>query len=176
MIRSFFLSIGFALLRTLELHGQAAIDSAHVFPDPFRQTAVFEFDLPTDDTGSLALFDVTGQSVLTLFGAVLLPAGGYAVDIVGDSLAAGVYSFKLNYGVDQENIVLVVKQCGTTGFAPHGADNGGTFYPNPASNSLTVPVDGAKRIVLTNTQGKTCAVFTTTEQTIALNALNNGGH
>jgi len=169
----FFLSAGLMLLTSFNSQSQITPDSAQVYPNPFCQTATVEFELATHDIISLSLFNAMGQNVQTLLDSTALPSGSYAINVVGDSLPAGMYVLKLEYGDNQQKLLLVLKQCDATGFEVRAVPKI-TFYPNPTFNTVTVPVVGTKDIVVADLTGKICGAFHTDTQTISTSELSNG--
>ena len=72
------------------------------YPNPFNPTTTIGFNLPQRTDVSLEIYNVVGQIVTTLVNESL-PAGNYSVDwsgndISGNSVASGIYFYRLRAG------------------------------------------------------------------------------
>lgn len=169
-------SLGSALLALSQVQAQTGPEDAQVYPNPFCQSATIEFELIAVDTISLNIIDVTGQVVQTFFDSTPLPPGSYLIDITSDTLPAGVYVAKLEYGFGQQINLQVVKQCNVTGAADGLSRNDILAYPNPASNNIFISLDGEKQIVVTNANGRICKSLTTTSNAFSTHDISSGNY
>lgn len=64
------------------------------YPNPFNPVTNIRFDVPTSGNVKLAVYDITGKEVETLFNDKLDP-GSYTADFDASALASGVYFYKL---------------------------------------------------------------------------------
>ncbi len=78
------------------------------YPNPFNSTAVIDFDVPADQSISLAAYNTSGQKVADL-AEEFYPAGRYHVVWQADNLPAGVYFLRLTgeEGVRTMKVALV---------------------------------------------------------------------
>jgi subtilisin family serine protease len=82
-------------------------------PNPFGGTTMLRFDLPKDVHVTLNVYDVRGRLVKSVIDQAL-PAGRYSIgwdgkDTSGDSVASGVYYYKIQAGAwnDTQRVVVV---------------------------------------------------------------------
>lgn len=64
------------------------------YPNPFNPTTTIEFSLPNSSFVTLKIFNILGQEVTTLV-SKKLPAGSYKFSWDGNSLASGIYFYRL---------------------------------------------------------------------------------
>ena len=67
------------------------------YPNPFNQTTVIKYSLQDQDFVTLAIYDIHGRKIQTLF-TEFQGAGGYTVNVAADDLPSGVYFYKLTVG------------------------------------------------------------------------------
>ena len=80
------------------------------YPNPFNPTTVIRFDIPERTQVELVVYDILGRKVKTLIGNEIKNPGRYDVSFNANSLASGVYIYKLtakNYS--QARKMLLVK-------------------------------------------------------------------
>ncbi|HEY3294829.1 MAG TPA: T9SS type A sorting domain-containing protein [bacterium] len=65
------------------------------YPNPFNPTTTIQFDLMSQSTVSLKVFDVLGRQVATLLDQAKLGAGVQMVPFDASSLASGIYFYRL---------------------------------------------------------------------------------
>ncbi|HEY3294828.1 MAG TPA: T9SS type A sorting domain-containing protein [bacterium] len=65
------------------------------YPNPFNPTTTIQFDLMSQSTVSLKVFDVLGRQVATLLDNARLGAGVQLVPFDASSLASGIYLYRL---------------------------------------------------------------------------------
>jgi len=77
-------------------------------PNPFNPRTSISFTLAAEGDVRLDVFDVTGRRVATLVDGVK-SAGRHTVALDGNSLASGVYFYRLNAGgvVQQKKMILL---------------------------------------------------------------------
>ena len=78
------------------------------YPNPFNSTTRITYQLPTESHLDLALYDITGRQVMTLFSGAR-QAGAWSTILDGSNLSSGVYFIKLNSGDLQmsQKVVLI---------------------------------------------------------------------
>jgi len=67
------------------------------YPNPFNPTTVIQYTLASPNAVDLAVFNMLGQRIMTLVGAIQ-PAGYYSVTFDGSNLTSGTYFYVLNAG------------------------------------------------------------------------------
>lgn len=150
------------------------IDSLQISPNPVNGKATIHFEIAQSDTVSLRIFDITGQTVKTFFQKSFLKSGSYDVQLLGDSLVAGIYIVRLDIGASK-NITKKVVNMGTpTGITTNKAVDKVLLFPNPTNNYLTIPLVGNKTIVVKDLQGRELRSFTTEQQLISLSDFSSG--
>jgi hypothetical protein len=77
------------------------------FPNPFNPTTTIRFALRNQSTVDLSLYNILGQSVLTLMNGEL-PAGEYDVTLDATTLPTGVYFYRLTAGAFVQSRKLVI--------------------------------------------------------------------
>ncbi len=78
--------------------------------NPFNPTTIIRFDIPERTNVELSVYNILGQKVKTLINNETRNAGRYEVSFNGNSLASGVYIYKLttqNYS--QARKMLLIK-------------------------------------------------------------------
>lgn len=65
------------------------------YPNPFNPVTTIPFSLLNQNKVSLAVYDVLGKKVLALLSNESLPAGNYEITFDANSLASGVYFYRL---------------------------------------------------------------------------------
>ena len=78
---------------------QQKIGKASIFPNPFSQSTIINYELRMSGYISLELFDMLGNEVSTLVDG-FMPAGRHEARFDGSSLAPGVYFYVLRAGSD----------------------------------------------------------------------------
>ncbi len=81
---------------------------SNAYPNPFNPTTRIDFTLPQAGKAQLTVFDVTGREVATMVNGQI-PAGHHSVIFDGESLASGIYFYKLTAQgfSDTKKMVLV---------------------------------------------------------------------
>jgi phosphatidylserine/phosphatidylglycerophosphate/cardiolipin synthase-like enzyme len=65
------------------------------FPNPFSSNTSIQFDLQSEQTVSLTVFDISGRAVSTLLRNEKFERGQHTVDFDGSKLAGGIYIYKI---------------------------------------------------------------------------------
>jgi hypothetical protein len=150
-------------------------DSLNVFPNPFSSSATIHFEIVEADTISLQVYNNVGQTVRSFFQTALLPSGSYNINLLGDSLAEGIYFVRLDIGSSKFISKKAVKSATASIVSDHNlTQNDRTVFPNPTNGFLTIPVDGNKTIRITDLSGRILKSFTTDQKTISLLDLATG--
>ena len=78
------------------------------FPNPFNPATTIRFSLPQRDRVSLKIYDLLGKEIATLVEGDF-DQGEHALNFNGNSLASGVYLYRLQTGsfVEQKKLVLM---------------------------------------------------------------------
>lgn len=156
---------------------QTVLDTMTVFPNPFDSVTTIHFAIMDNDTVSLRVFNITGQTVRTFFSNTALPSGSYSINLYGDTLPYGVYFVRLDYSFDKSIVKKVTRNSSTTAINDVPSDkNKLILYPNPTIDLLTIPIDGQKVILITNLQGQTIKTIQTDTKTISLSDLATGSY
>ena len=93
----------------------AVVKDLRAYPNPFNPQTTFSFSLQSSERVHLAIYDMAGRRVRTLFGGTDLGAGDHQAnwngkDQYGQSSAAGVYIFRLEAGdFSTSQRILLVK-------------------------------------------------------------------
>lgn len=150
-------------------------DSLSVFPNPFSSSATIHFEIVEADTISLQVYNNLGQTVRSFFQSTLLPSGSYTVNLLGDSLADGIYFVRLDIGSSKFITERAVKSAAASVVSDHSlTQNNLEAFPNPTNGFLTIPVDGNKIIRITDLSGRILKSFATDQKSISLIDLPTG--
>lgn len=122
-----------ACLSLASVNGQPTSASIGASPNPFPQSTQLTITGLSEDTVSLAVFDVTGQ--VHRFFSHLVLSGSLSLHFAADSLSPGVYLAVLRVNEDS-----LLKKLIKTGPPLHHEEVQVTdqvnFYPNPARDRL----------------------------------------
>ena len=88
-----------------ELPSEVAFDAA--YPNPFAGTTRLAFRLPSAQSVSLVVYDVTGRAVATLASGQTYAPGAHTLAWDGSNAAAGVYFARLTAGGTTRTVSLV---------------------------------------------------------------------
>ena len=81
--------------------------SLSVSPNPFNSTTNIIFNLPIESHLDLALYDISGRQVMTLFSGVR-QAGEWSITLNGGNLSSGVYFVRMNAGNESRTRKVVL--------------------------------------------------------------------
>ncbi|HSD62790.1 MAG TPA: T9SS type A sorting domain-containing protein [Ignavibacteriaceae bacterium] len=79
------------------------------YPNPFNPTTTIRFDLPERTNVELSVYNILGQKVKTLVASETKIPGRYEVSFNGNSLASGVYIYRLttqNYSQTKKMLLI----------------------------------------------------------------------
>ena len=65
------------------------------YPNPFNPTTKINYDLPKDSKVTLVIYDILGRQITKLVNGELQKAGAYSITFNGQSLASGVYFYRI---------------------------------------------------------------------------------
>ncbi len=65
------------------------------YPNPFNPTTKINYDLPKDSKVTLVIYDILGRQINKLVNNEFQKAGAYSVTFNGQSLASGVYFYRI---------------------------------------------------------------------------------
>ena len=65
------------------------------YPNPFNPTTKINYDLPKDSKVTLIIYDILGREMKRLVNGELQKAGAYSITFNGQSLASGVYFYRI---------------------------------------------------------------------------------
>lgn len=68
------------------------------YPNPFNPLTNIAFDLPTDNSVSMAVYSISGRKIADLINSQPMPAGSYELSWNAGDLASGVYIVRMQYG------------------------------------------------------------------------------
>lgn len=144
------------------------VDSLSIFPNPFATSTTIHFDIVQSDTITLRVFNTFGQTVRTFFQSTILPSGSYNINLLGDSLADGIYFVRLDIGSTNFLIKKAIKSSSTSTNTVNNIVDKFIIFPNPTNDQITIPVRGNKKIIIADLNGKIVKSFTTDQQIISL--------
>lgn len=140
-------------LLTFSKLGQSQITSISAYPNPFASEATIHFEIEHTDSVYLSVLDMTGKIIHIFYNSVVLPAGAYDVNLMGDTLVNGVYLVQLKCGVDDAKVVKIVKNS-SLAVSQNGSITESEFlFPNPTNTHFTVAIEGLKKIDFYNLDG-----------------------
>lgn len=70
---------------------------AQNYPNPFNPATTIKYELPSDATVTMRIFDMTGREIATLVNQIQ-KAGRYSVSFNGSNFASGIYFYKITAG------------------------------------------------------------------------------
>jgi hypothetical protein len=143
-------------------------DSLSVFPNPFNVSTTIHFDIVQSDTITLRVFNAVGQTIRTFFNSTILPSGSYNINLLGDSLADGIYFVRLDIGSTKTITKKAIKNGSTSSIADTKAVDKFFIFPNPTNDLITIPMVGNKTIIVADLNGKILKSFSTDHQVISL--------
>lgn len=156
---------------------QTVVDTMTVYPNPFDNVTTIHFENTNNDTVTLKVFNIYGQTVRTFFSNTVLPSGSYSINFYGDTLPNGVYFVRLDYSFNKSIVKKVTRNGSTAASNDILSDKKKLIlYPNPTTDLLTIPIDGQKIILITNLQGQIIKTIKTDSKTISLLDLANGDY
>ena len=151
------------------------VDSLNIAPNPFDTATCIYYGLADNDTVSLYLYNLYGQTVKTFMHDSLMDSGYYSICFRADSLVNGIYFVGLNLGSHKTINKKAIKNS-MSSVVENVSLAGTVLYPNPTSDLLTISIDGIKTIVITDLGGKTCKTITTCGNRISLSGLKPGSY
>ena len=77
------------------------------YPNPFRKQTTIAFEVPATQRTTLTVYDLLGREVAVLLDG-LMPAGTHRVRFDGETLAPGVYFYRMRTGVFVETREMIV--------------------------------------------------------------------
>ena len=143
-------------------------DSLSVSPNPFNSLATIHFEIVQSDTITLNVFNSLGSIVKTFFQSTILPSGSYNINLLGDSLADGIYFIRLDIGSTKYLAKKVLKSSSVSGVEDIKTTEKLLIFPNPTNDLITIPIVGNKTIIVTDLNGKIIKYLTTDQQIISL--------
>jgi hypothetical protein len=145
-------------------------------PNPFTCEASIQFELPSNDTVTIIVYNRWGAEVANLFDHSPLPSGSYSINLFGDSLGPDIYILWFSTtGNTITEVIVKNGHCEATSISePTTPEKGISLYPNPTSDLLNISIDGKKIIRITDLQGKVVRNIKTSQNTISLSGLASG--
>lgn len=163
------------LLLTYHIGHTQNVDSLNIAPNPFDTSTYIYYGLTNNDTVSLYLYNYLGQTVKTFLHDSIHISGNYSIYFPCDSLVNGVYFVRLNLGTHKSITKKVIKNS-MSSVVENASLTEYVIYPNPTSNLLTISINGIKKIVITDSGGKTCKTIRTSETKISIADLKPGNY
>jgi hypothetical protein len=68
------------------------------YPNPFNPLTNIAFDLPADNSVSMAVYSISGRKIADLIDSQPMPAGSYELSWNAGDLASGIYIVRMQYG------------------------------------------------------------------------------
>jgi hypothetical protein len=101
-------SIGYESVFGIQPSPESSLYGISAAPNPFREQTVIGFSLQQDQPAELALFDMTGRKIRSVWNGNR--KGNYRVFLRGDQLAPGMFCirFSVNGGL-QSSLVLIIE-------------------------------------------------------------------
>lgn len=149
-------------------------DSLNVNPNPFKDSTSIHLYVAKTDSVTLIVYNRYGQRIKTFYKASILSTGIYNIKWVTDSLEDNVYFISLKIGTAKPSVKQVLKNSATSNLKASKWMERPLIYPNPSNNLITVPIEGIKTIIITNSKGKTVKSFSTEQTTLSLSDLAAG--
>lgn len=119
------------------LKGQTVNDSLTVTPNPFvKHTCVF-YGFQYNDTVTIKVLNLVGQTILTLFTDSIMFSGNYQDSLKMDALADGIYFLQLKLG-HRKSLNKKIIKTSTAGIKENMYISEVNIYPNPVTNVLTI--------------------------------------
>ena len=137
------------LIATKFGQAQTVIDTMTIFPNPFTTFTTIHFEIAKNDTVTLEVYNLYGQTVRSFFNNTILYSGSYSVDFYADTLPNGLYIVLLKYGFNKQIAKKIVIQSSTSINDLTNNNKNFVLYPNPTKDLLTIPIDGQKIIIVT---------------------------
>ena len=141
----------------VESNTQAINDSLNVAPNPFvKRTSIF-YSFSQNDTVSLTIYNVIGQTVISLLTNSIMPTGAYQDSLIMDSFSDGIYFVRLQLGV-RKSLARKIIKTPSAGIEEVSYDSKIKIYPNPASTNLHIETKQTElansEIQITNCSGQ----------------------
>ncbi|GDX52785.1 hypothetical protein LBMAG27_18320 [Bacteroidota bacterium] len=135
---------------------QVTTDSLYILPNPICQDLTIHYNLVSNDTVSLNIFDVTGRIVHLFFSKKLQGAAFYTIQFNADSLQPGVYIINLDYGFNHTIARKIVKECDANFQDTITVAEKLAVYPNPVESEIIIETAGTalQQIVITDISGR----------------------
>ena len=98
----------FTAIEIITDHIVTSFELGQNYPNPFNPTTKIDFQILKSEKVTLEVYNVVGQKVATLVNADL-KAGKYTVDFKANSLASGIYFYKLDAGsfIQTKKMILI---------------------------------------------------------------------
>ena len=148
LILAFFLLIAFKTsLKAINT------DTLYVNPNPCDSILIINFSIAQNDSVSLDLLSIIGQTVTNFYNKALLPIGNYTINYVSYYLPDGVYFLELKRSA-YTKIIKIIKAKGYVGINEQTVSNLKTkVFPNPTTNYITIDNQDIKEVYLYNQYG-----------------------
>lgn len=139
--------------------GQTVIDDLSVNPNPFQNRTSFTYSFINNDTVSVNVLDIIGNTIYSPITNSVMPSGVYQDSLIMDSYADGIYFVQLKLS-HRKTIIRKIAKSNTAGIVVNAHSlNGVIIYPNPLINKLNInfEMNIAENyyIQITNTIGQT---------------------
>jgi hypothetical protein len=97
------------LLRSvLGIHTPEIFSLHQNYPNPFNPTTTIQFNLPTDESVSLTVYNILGKTVMEPIKDITYQTGAYSIFLDGSQLSSGVYYYALKAGMHHEIRKMIV--------------------------------------------------------------------
>jgi hypothetical protein len=126
----------FFILSFTQVKSQTNILS--IYPNPFTDTLNVQIYLAGNDTVTITVYSITGQTVATLAYDSIMAVGNHTIFYVAPSLANGVYFIMMKAGGQTTN-KKIIKQSATNSIQIIAVNsNRVSIFPNPSNGNIFI--------------------------------------
>lgn len=118
--------------------GQTVIDDLSVNPNPFQKRSSFTYSFINNDTVSVNVLDIIGNTIYSPITNSVMPSGIYQDSLIMDSYADGIYFAQLKLGHKKAISKKIIKSNTAAIVVNANNLNDVIIYPNPLINKLNI--------------------------------------
>ena len=136
---------------------QVLVDSISVTPNPFIKRTSIYYCFINNDTVSLSVLNLLGNTIVSLLTNSIIPSGSYQDSLIMDAFPDGLYYVQMKLGHRKTIIKKIIKN-NTAGISENliGLENI-HIYPNPILEKLTIEFNNnvvIDKLIMTNSLGQ----------------------